>query len=765
MATPNIRIRVGASLDRDAQAVLTPLIQAVAKAKAKIEADAKGINKIFKTEVQRGIKDSEIATKQAAAALAGPYRTSARQAAAETKKTGDEAKKAGAVIGNVAEGAADKFKLLAASAKTLTPTLQAVSREAQKELAKIERASARAALGLPAGGGGGGPKDTTRFGRRVGYWSMRNFAPVTPTLAMGGRIAGDIARGAGVDLNAGSYVSDFVKRQSMASQLANAGYMAPKKGQPITANNMRQDPHALMSNAAEAGSAAGMDPTQALEGLQKFVAKTGDLATGRDILTDMAKTAKATGANLDDTVDAAGDVANALGDVPNKGERIKAIMLAIAGQGKIGAVEIKDLAKQMAKVSASAGQFSGDAGQNVGIMGGLAQMTRARGGAASATSAATSLLSFTNTFSKSARRSAFAAEGIQINGKDGKIRNPEEIILESLQKTKGDTNRMGKLFADAQARRVTRGFETVYKEHGGGQAGLVAVKKAFDDMRGATMTLEERNQSLANRMQDTDTKVQLFKNKLQATTDTTMERLLPALERLGPIVEHSASAFGNFLLWATDNPGKAVAAALGAAISKAAVENTIRSGIERMFTAGAGGKTGGALGALGSAGVIAALAVTAVTIGVAYIDSFYAKKAAEQKKDIATQIETRNLTSKALIQKEMTPEEQKTLEAKLVELKAQKAKAKANLQQGGGVDDQIFHFLAQKSVLGFSKSVQGLDKSNQEALRQSYEMVAQETMRTNAILEQVRDGIIKIVPRPTADPSGRSDPNAKSGNQ
>ena len=424
-----IRIIVGAGLDRSALNVLRPLLEAIAKAKTKIDADLKGLGKSVGTEVKRGVGEATAAMTKFNSTVQGPYRSGARQVGEEARRSGEKVKKLGQVVGTVADGANKKFAALADGAKKLPPALATVAREAERELKKIERAQARAALGL----GGPSPEEKARQARRVAYWSVRNFSPVTPTLQMGARIAGDIARGAGVDLNMGSYVSDYVTRQRMATELSNSGYMAPEAGKPITANNIRQDPKALLADASEAANAAAMDPTKAMEGLAAFVAKTGDLQTGREILADLAKTAKATGASLEDMVDAAGDVSANMGDVDNKGERIKAIMLAIAGQGKVGAVEIKDLASQMAKVAAAASMFEGDTGKNIAILGGFAQMARSKGGAASATQAATSVASFANMFSKGARLDAIEKTfGVTTTSSTGARRNPEEILLEAI---------------------------------------------------------------------------------------------------------------------------------------------------------------------------------------------------------------------------------------------------------------------------------------------------------------------------------------------
>ena len=63
-----------------------------------------------------------------------------------------------------------------------------------------------------------------------------------------------------------------------------------------------------MREARQVANETGFGANQLMEGLQKFVGKTGDLETGRQVMRDLAKLSKATGTNLEDMVDAAGDV-------------------------------------------------------------------------------------------------------------------------------------------------------------------------------------------------------------------------------------------------------------------------------------------------------------------------------------------------------------------------------------------------------------------------------------------------------------------------
>ena len=89
-----------------------------------------------------------------------------------------------------------------------------------------------------------------------------------------------------------------------------------------------------MAEAQAVGDATAFAPSEAGAALSKFVAKTGDLETGRGILLEMAKAARVTGASLDDMVDAAGDVKSALGDAGTAKE-IGVVMRTIAGNPRL----------------------------------------------------------------------------------------------------------------------------------------------------------------------------------------------------------------------------------------------------------------------------------------------------------------------------------------------------------------------------------------------------------------------------------------------
>ncbi len=452
-----------------------------------------------------------------------------------------------------------------------------------------------------------------RGGRRIAGDAVRSVGGLA---RRGIGIAADIARGAGVDFSLQTGVARHVGLEKQATDLSNSGYQAGD-----ARNGTRVDPRELMGDARRIGMATATDAGKVVGGLQSFVGLSGDLATGREIMGELAKLSRATGSELEDMAAAAGNLGQQLDGVPNKAERIKEIMRAVAGQGKLGAVEIKDLAAQMAKVATSGTQFGTDKTSAIIDMGVLTQMARQRGGASSATQAATYQKSFANTFSKAARRKEFAAAGVEVEDGKGNLRSVEEIIVESLRATKGDTRKMGKLFMDAGARSVTRGWESVYRDAGGGEKGEAAVRSEFSRMRKASMGEGEVADSFAKSMQTAEAKAQLFQQRLDIVVAGLADKVIPALNKLGPSAEMAAAGFGKVAAISAEHPVLAITGAIVAMIGKAALGELITKTIAERLASN--------MGALGMAGI----AITAAAVTLIATKEIYDQD--KKKKEIA----------------------------------------------------------------------------------------------------------------------------------
>lgn len=524
---PTVRIRVGAALDSNLASVFVPLVSAARRARDQIT--------------------REMAA--AAAGVQGPYRTSGHVAGDALEGIGRAAKRTSVSIGTLADGADQKFAQLARGLRRLPPELSTIAREAERALAAIERTKAREALGLssPRSPKGQPPGTPGVSGRNV-------VAGTATALGFGTRFAADVARGAGVELDLSAHVGRATDVDKRAVDLANAGYMPAGTG----ANARRQDPRALAAEVTKTATETAFDPQKAMEGLQGFVAKTGDLETGRAVFKDLAVLSKATGTELEHMVDAAGDVAAQFDGLPDKAEKTKQVMQAMAGQGKLGAVEIKHLAVQMAGLAAAAPQFEGDTARNMALMGALAQEAKQRGGAKSAAQAVTSVQAFATTFGKNARYTEFNKAGIDVFAKDesgkrtGKIRDPQQIIVEALQKTGADPLKMNKLFMDVRARSAVRGFEILYGQTHANTKGDEATRQAaatkavndeFDRLTRAAMGAGETAESFALAMGTSSAQATVFNAKLTSAATELSTSVTPALVALTPAIISATKAF------------------------------------------------------------------------------------------------------------------------------------------------------------------------------------------------------------------------------
>lgn len=529
----DLKIKVGASVDRNLAVAYQPLVEAANKAAAAVA--AAGV---------KGGRATAAATKQGTSAAEKEYAKLARSAELWQRQAVRAAERA----------SRDEVKSAERATRDKIREAEKVTRARQRENDKIVRDAERAEHRATAAAQHAAAAKS-RMHERAGLAAQRQnsrqgwqlaaslasgaFGLGKRALGAGIGLAKSAVSGMGVDLDYESLVSKGVDLEKRSVDLVNSGYMPGHGGM----NGQRQDAAGVRAQISDVSIRTANDAGDTMQGLQAFVAKTGDLETGRAVLFDLAKLSKATGANMGDMADAAGDVANQLGDVPDKGKAIASVMGAIAAQGKEGAVEIKDLASQMAKLGAAAGQFSGDRAQSIANMGALVQMTRAKGGAASSTQAASAVGTFTATFSKGKRVKELDAFGVDYLGADGKVDAKKAIIgaiAAADSAAKGNQKEMGlnmgRMFMDVNARRVTRGFESVFHEAGGGKAGLEAASKAFDDLARTVMNNEEVENSFALAMQTSDAKAKIFNEQLAAIADESRSNLLPALQSLAPTI-------------------------------------------------------------------------------------------------------------------------------------------------------------------------------------------------------------------------------------
>lgn len=661
MPPPAIRIRVGASLDANTPSVFKPIVQAARDARMAVEDEMARMHAAINGKSSPG----------AGARRGGPFRSLPDEAQrAADRVVGIEQKKQER-IAREEQRAEDRRRRRAEAAERYVGRIRE----------RYDRDQERATSGS----------------RRENVGRLKSIVGGTgENLKAAGRgvlgIAGSVARGAGVQLDLGSYVGQAVSLETRASELSAAAY-DPEKGGP------RIDPKRLVGLGREIGNFAAFDPEKVLEGLQAFVAKTGDLATGESALPGLAKLARATGTSLEDMVGAAGEAAKALGDVgpgkefetaAEKGKALVNVLRMIAGQGKVGAVELKDLASKGGRLAAASLGFGGDASRNLGDMGALAQLAVQRGGAASASEAATSVAGFANTLKTPARVKEFQAAGVEVYDKDKNFRSVRDILKDSASAAGGDPLAFKKMFGNVKGGQAADPANNAYRDafnkelertkdkKKADEAGRRAIDEMFDRFA-RPIGADEENVSFDRSMQTSAAKIQIFNNKLSEIGAHVAASLLPKLERLAPAVLAGANALATLVDFAGSNPGLAVTAAITGSIAKAAIGNVISTQLNKLLESMGKGMTGNM--ALGFGAVT--FAIAAATLVVSALNE--RKQGAEGVK--TGMAETQEALDSASAQlkagKQVDPETRAALEAAKERIAKEREVLKAYEEKGG----------------------------------------------------------------------------------
>lgn len=565
-------------------------------------------------------------------------------------------------------------------------------------------------------------------------------------------LAGEVARGAGVNTDLGSAVGRNVDLEKLAVDLSNSGTnnAAANPGD----RQARISPAEVTAKIKSVADATGVSRESAGIGMSKFVAKTGDLKAAMQVMEDLSQLAKATGTDLGDMGDAAGDVYQAMGADSKAMERLPGIMKTFAFQGKLGAVEMKDLAAQMAKVGASAGKYEGDAGDNMEKLGALVQLSRQKGGSTSAREAATSIARMGDQFATPERAAEFEKQGVQIfNKKTHEVRDPIEIIKDALEKTrKDDPTELNKMFKSVVGGRPVAALRKIYNDEyqarGGekndkeaSKAARAKIDSEIARLRPSSKGTKEAmdkdfTESFKLAMDTNATKVQLFNNRMDDVAGRLTDRMAPALERAAPAIEKFANAFADAVSWAADNPGHAITAAIVASIAKAGLETAVNRALSNVLDkamggtgqggvggpGGAAGKAGGAGGSgFASGGMLAAVAVMALASKESF-DSMMAGKDKALAGVQGTLGGGQEAITNSKVSTDSKEAKMKALEAALAANEAELANAQKGVEQksAGGVLTTIGTGLFNASLgMGADLAGVGLGPSKEELSRNS----------------------------------------------
>jgi TP901 family phage tail tape measure protein len=329
-----------------------------------------------------------------------------------------------------------------------------------------------------------------------------------------------------------------------------------------------------------------LSATTLAQGVQDLVAQGLSLQDAVASMESLGRVATATNSDLLDVTKTGFQLQNALKIRPTE---LKATFDALAFAGKQGAFELRDMAQFMPTIAAAAGSLGIQGKQGAISLAAMMQMVRKD--APDAGQAATRLTDAMLKMTAPQTVKNFAKFGVNIEQvlKDAQRKgiNPMEAALAELQRvTGGDAFKLGEIFGDKEAKLALMSLMKYRKEYA----------KLRDDAGGQTAagTIDRDYQ---RQVQTFGASLQSFQNTAQRLGIVVGAALLPALTRLGEAVLPIAERIADF---AQRFPGvTAVVAGLGAAfVGLVAVAPFVSSLISIV------GALGAAIGAAGGAGAI-----------------------------------------------------------------------------------------------------------------------------------------------------------------
>lgn len=412
-----------------------------------------------------------------------------------------------------------------ASTKQAERDLDAWQRSAQRQRAQEERANRPAAPKLPT-------RNNAALGRVLETAVGTTVRGVGAGLNRAGNIAMGLANTA-AQLGGGFSVADSVMaEQNMRKQAAVLSASTILSGDSLE-HGRKMSTNEVLGKAKAIGISQNIDPSEVLAGFDEIKKLSGNLEKATMIMPAVAKIATATGADLSDTSKLAGNILAANPDLSP--EAVEAQIRLFTKQGVVGGVEVQDFARYGARITAGAAMYGGNKESNEATLGAMAQMSRQYGSASSAAEAALGSLRFSTDITKHADN--LKAMGINVSDGRGTIRDAQSIILEMLTKSGGDVTKLSKMGLGERGVKPLEGAAAIYRNAGGGQAGLDAVKKEFAKYTSGTSKEEI---DAANQRVLAEQKVEIEMQKLRIAMG---EQLLPEFVKLIPVLKDLLPAF------------------------------------------------------------------------------------------------------------------------------------------------------------------------------------------------------------------------------
>jgi hypothetical protein len=412
----------------------------------------------------------------------------------------------------------------------------------------------------------------------------------------------------------------------------------------------------IVDMVREVSRTRGVEQEAVLKMIRSYQELTGTIPKTADELQNLAKNAKISGTSLETQGQLTGTLINALGGKDEASSTdVDALNRFLIQSGRMGAVELKNFADLLPRISALAGSFNpteegikraqqlrGTEGKEATaadrkfaqLIESASAVQIARAGTAGTARDAVNTFQAIVQQVKTPRNADKLKKqfGIDVfeEGEGGRKsqRNPFELIAEAAVKSNFNEEKVSKMFGGVNVQRYVKNFRDIYTKAYDGtdgdektkaQAGVDAMQKELKRYFGADLSGMQRDNQLVE-LESTEAE-QLAKKReeMRQSMEEIGSRLLAAFKPLLPYLEHFASIMPGIIDSIAANPGTAVIAAFAAVLGKAAVEQAVVAGVAKLFSGSAPAVASSVISSLtpGLGAIVAALGPYALAIGAA----------------------------------------------------------------------------------------------------------------------------------------------------
>lgn len=377
--------------------------------------------------------------------------------------------------------------------------------------------------------------------------------------------------GAALAIGGGFSIAD-----SLGAQMRAEG-----KAKEISLNSQGEVSKATVLHASKLLGAKGFSAEESLNAIDAFVAKTGDVARGLEVISELADLSLSSSADFTSLSRTAGMAYNAMTPEERANKKLlMEIMRQQAAQARVAALDPKDTQNNWGRVFASSAQFKGGVSENAGFLGALAQMSSIGGtstDAAEATESAKSLALDIETHKKQ-----LAKLGITdlTYGPKNQLKDVKTVFEKLMVGTGGELSKLDEGGIGFRSLRIFQGPSKYYKQayvdakkegmsdKDAEQAGLKAAMKMIDSIYSAQISAEQVKKESSERLKEVDKQLAIAMEDLKVQVGEKVlpefAKLIPKLVQLTPYLIKFLEGMIKLANWMAENPWAAAIAAAAA---------------------------------------------------------------------------------------------------------------------------------------------------------------------------------------------------------